>query len=57
VIADYWGPVDEPRELAERLSSETGVVEHGLFAPELVSELLIAGEGGVERRAGGKPAT
>jgi ribose 5-phosphate isomerase A len=52
VIADYWGPVDDPRALAERLSCEAGVVEHGLFAPELVAEILIAGEDGVQRRPG-----
>jgi ribose 5-phosphate isomerase A len=55
-IADYLGPVGDPVALAARLSALPGVVEHGLFAPELVSELLIAGEEGVERRAGGKPA-
>jgi ribose 5-phosphate isomerase A len=56
LIADYHGPVDDPRALAERLSQTPGVVEHGLFAPELVSEVLIAGAGGVTRRAGGKSA-
>jgi ribose 5-phosphate isomerase A len=53
LIADYWGPVDEPRALAELLSSETGVVEHGLFAPEMVAEVLIADEQRVQRRPGG----
>jgi hypothetical protein len=33
------------------------VVEHGLFAPELVSEILIARPEGVERRAGARPAS
>ncbi len=55
LIADHLGPVDDPRELAARLSATPGVVEHGLFAPELVSLILIAGEGAVERRAGAKP--
>jgi ribose 5-phosphate isomerase A len=55
VIADYLGPVGDPRELAATLSATPGVVEHGLFAPELVSLILIAGEGAVERRAGAKP--
>jgi ribose 5-phosphate isomerase A len=41
LIADYVGPVDDPGELAARLSSTPGVVEHGLFGPELVSEILI----------------
>lgn len=42
VIADYLGEVDEPAATAARLSSTTGVVEHGLFAPTLVSEILVA---------------
>jgi ribose 5-phosphate isomerase A len=54
LIADYFGPVGDPRELSTRLSATPGMVEHGLFAPEMVSVILIAGEGGVERRAGGK---
>jgi ribose 5-phosphate isomerase A len=56
VIADYMGAVGDPGELAERLSATPGVVEHGLFAPELVSLILIAGDGSlVERRVGAKP--
>jgi ribose 5-phosphate isomerase A len=55
VIADYFGAIGDPRELAVRLSATPGVVEHGLFEPELVSLILIAREDGVERRAGAKP--
>jgi ribose 5-phosphate isomerase A len=54
LIADYLGPVGDPRRLADRLSAIPGVVEHGLFAPEMVSLILIAGASGVERRAGGR---
>jgi ribose 5-phosphate isomerase A len=57
LIADYLGPVDDPRALAAWLGSVPGVVEHGLFAPELVSDVLIAGPHGVEHRllpGGGK---
>ncbi len=54
LIADYFGPVDDPRELAARLGATPGVIEHGLFAPELVSVILVAGEDGVERRQGAK---
>jgi ribose 5-phosphate isomerase A len=54
LIADYMGAVGDLRELSERLSATAGVIEHGLFAPELVSVILIAGDGGVERRAGAK---
>jgi len=50
LIADYLGPVDDPRTLAARLSGTPGVVDHGLFAPELVSDILIAGPTGVEHR-------
>jgi ribose 5-phosphate isomerase A len=49
-IADYLGPVDDQRALAARLSGAPGVVDHGLFAPELVSDILIAGPSGVEHR-------
>ncbi len=54
LIADYLGPIDDPRELSARLSATPGVVEHGLFAPEIVSLIVIAGASGVERRAGAK---
>ena len=54
LIADYLGPVGDPSELATRLSATPGVVEHGLFEPELVSLILIAGDSGVERRLGAK---
>ena len=52
LITDYHGPIGDPARLAARLEATPGVVEHGLFPPELVSEILIAGDGGVERRAG-----
>ncbi|MEA2124992.1 MAG: ribose 5-phosphate isomerase [Solirubrobacteraceae bacterium] len=42
VIADYRGPVGDPAELAAWLDAVPGVVEHGLFPPELVSDVLIA---------------
>ena len=51
LIADYLGPVDDPADLAAELASTPGVVEHGLFPPELVSEVLVGRDGGVERRA------
>jgi ribose 5-phosphate isomerase A len=49
VIADYLGPVEDPADLADRLAAVPGVVEHGLFPPELVSEILVAREGQVKR--------
>jgi ribose 5-phosphate isomerase A len=42
LIADYGGPVGDPAALAARLSSTPGVVGHGLFGPELVSDVLVA---------------
>jgi ribose 5-phosphate isomerase A len=44
VIADWTGPIDDPAELAGRLAAMPGVVEHGLFPPELVSEVIVGGE-------------
>jgi ribose 5-phosphate isomerase A len=41
VIADYVGALDDPDELAARLSATVGVVEHGLFAPALVSDVIV----------------
>ena len=41
VIADYHGPVDDPAALAVRLSSTPGVVDHGLFPPQMVATVLI----------------
>jgi ribose 5-phosphate isomerase A len=49
VIADYLGPVEDPGELAHRLAGTPGVVEHGLFPPALVSEILVGRKGRVER--------
>jgi len=51
VIADYLGPVEDPADLADRLAAVPGIVEHGLFPPELVSEVLVARAGRVERMA------
>jgi ribose 5-phosphate isomerase A len=48
VIADYQGSTDDPSTLAIRLASAPGVVEHGLFEPELVREILVARSSGVE---------
>jgi len=54
LIADYEGPIEDPHGLASRLSDTPGVVDHGLFAPELTSTIVIAGERGVEVRPGAK---
>jgi ribose 5-phosphate isomerase A len=54
LIADYLGPIEDPDALASRLSATPGVVEHGLFGSDLVSDILIAGARGLEHRRGGK---
>jgi ribose 5-phosphate isomerase A len=41
LIADYLGPVGDPQALAARLAGTPGVLEHGLFEPELVSDVLV----------------
>lgn len=49
LLADYLGPIGDPAALAARLAATPGVVEHGLFPPELVSEILIGRDSRVER--------
>ena len=50
VIADYLGAVGDPAELAARLAAVPGVVEHGLFGPDLVDVIFVARGAEVERR-------
>jgi ribose 5-phosphate isomerase A len=49
VLADYTGAVDDPAALAAWLDAVPGVVDHGLFPPELVTTVLIGRAGNVER--------
>jgi ribose 5-phosphate isomerase A len=49
-IADYLGAVEDPATTAMRLSTTPGVIDHGLFAPELVSDILIARGEEIEHR-------
>jgi ribose 5-phosphate isomerase A len=41
LIADFFGPVDDPARLAARFAETAGVVEHGLFDPGLIGEVLV----------------
>jgi ribose 5-phosphate isomerase A len=50
VIADYRGPLDDVEAVAALLSSTPGVVEHGLFPPSMVSDVVIARGSEVEHR-------
>ena len=49
-IADYRGAVDDPAALAARLSATPGVIDHGLFPPALVHDVLIARGDEIEHR-------
>jgi len=57
LLADYLGPIGDPAALTARFDAVPGLVGHGLFRPEMVSLMLIAGPDGVQRRAGAKPAS
>jgi ribose 5-phosphate isomerase A len=48
VIADYTGPVSDPLALAARLAATSGVIEHGLFPPEIVSTVVVGRGASVE---------
>lgn len=49
VIADYRGEIGDPAALAARLDADPGVAAHGLFPPDMVSELLVGAGGAVTR--------
>jgi ribose 5-phosphate isomerase A len=50
VIADYrGGGLEDPAALAARLEADPGVAAHGLFPPNLVSDLIIGRGDSVER--------
>jgi len=42
LLADYHGDVSDPAALSAALDATPGVVSHGLFAPSLVSTVLVA---------------
>ena len=49
VLADWRGAVDDPATLAALFERTPGVIEHGLFPPELVADVLVARGDAVER--------
>jgi ribose 5-phosphate isomerase A len=53
VLARYFGPIGDPGELAQGLSAIPGVVEHGLFPPAMVSDILLGQGIQVHRRRTG----
>jgi ribose 5-phosphate isomerase A len=42
VLADFHGAFGSAAELAERFATTPGVAAHGLFAPNLVSDIIVA---------------
>jgi ribose 5-phosphate isomerase A len=56
LIADYEGPVDDPAVLADRLALTPGVVEHGLFPPDMVTTVLVGRGEAVDRTDARAPA-
>jgi ribose 5-phosphate isomerase A len=53
VLADWLGAVEDPAATSSFLSAAPGVVEHGLFPPGLVSDILVGRGDEVVRLAGG----
>jgi len=51
VIADYTSEFDDPADLAAALSATVGVVEHGLFPPELVADVVVGHGDEIEHRS------
>ena len=52
VIADYrGGSSSDPAALAARLEADPGVAAHGLFPPDMVSEVLVGRGDTVDRTA------
>jgi ribose 5-phosphate isomerase A len=43
IIADWLDPFDDPATLAAHLAAVPGVVDHGLFPPALVSDVIVGG--------------
>jgi ribose 5-phosphate isomerase A len=56
VIADYTGSFEDPPTLAAWLSEMPGVVEHGLFPPAMVAEVVVGRGERVERIPVAPPA-
>ena len=49
VIADYRGEIGDPAGLAARLDADPGISSHGLFPPDMVSEVLVGAGDAVNR--------
>jgi ribose 5-phosphate isomerase A len=49
VIADFLGAIGDPAALAARLEADPGIAAHGLFPPDMVSDVLVGTGGAVDR--------
>lgn len=49
VIADWWGEVGPPASMVEKFASQPGIVEHGLFPPQIVDTVLVGRSDGSVR--------
>jgi ribose 5-phosphate isomerase A len=53
LIADYHGEIGDPRALSARFDFEPGIVDHGIFPPEIVTDVFVGAKhtpGGPRRR-------
>jgi ribose 5-phosphate isomerase A len=48
ILADYFGPLEDPGTLSAQLDALPGLVAHGLFPPDLVSLVLVGRGDGLE---------
>ena len=56
VLVDYVGPFEDPAALSDALDTTPGVVGHGLFAPALVSEVVVGrADGAVDHLTAARP--
>ena len=46
ILDCLFGPIEDPRQLAQRLNNRAGIVEHGLFI-SLATDLIVAGKEGI----------
>ncbi|HEX8099165.1 MAG TPA: ribose-5-phosphate isomerase RpiA [Actinomycetota bacterium] len=50
ILLDFLGPVDDAATLTAKLDAVPGMVGHGIFPPDLVSEVIVGrGEGRADR--------
>jgi ribose 5-phosphate isomerase A len=49
VIADYRGEIGNPATLSAQLDADPGISSHGLFPPDMVSEVLVGAGDAVNR--------